>query len=596
MTISLPPPQPSLNSAEFNDQVLAFFSWFQTSIPQFNDLAGGTGVANFIYRDDASAATIGADIDYIRTFAKSSASPASFAIYKRASAASTGSFLSADGTHWVPAWTRTELEMFGAVGDGTTDDQSAWGLAVALGLPIYLTRTYLVTNPGNTLGVPISGPGKLVTAVDGGKLQYNIPSFNSPVQFRHFGYAAKNAIIAQTPLKVVIFGDSTATNNYGIDIGELVSDQLENIGVGVSEVINEAVGSTSWSTRDYSLTLNGYAEQKHLAIIKFGINEAGAPPIALESAATTLRNSMRTRLDQIRSSTYGSAQNLSILLIMPNALGNNSTSTTNKNNLWLEATQQIHWEAARDYECMIYNPYTESRWASGQENKSLDGFLIHPQANHNLDIWGRAVEETLAPFASSPRNRFVLRRFSEGGSRLSSEALQSYPRGLTVERASNGDGWPITGFVTTMRHPDTIGWQQLDSFQSGYSQSFKRHWINSSSMWSTWSGNSSAVDLTLLNSWVAWGGALEAPKARRSSDGLVVLSGSMKNGTVTNGTDIFQLPTGYSPVGEGYYIASRINGLDTTRLLIKSNGFCSIAANADANLLGLNGITFYSNL
>jgi hypothetical protein len=52
---------------------------------------------------------------------------------------------------------------------------------------------------------------------------------------------------------------------------------------------------------------------------------------------------------------------------------------------------------------------------------------------------------------------------------------------------------------------------------------------------------------TLLNSWVAFAVGTTTLKYIKSTDGMVHLVGSIKNGTTANGTAIMTLPTGFQP-------------------------------------------------
>ncbi len=144
--------------------------------------------------------------------------PVAPARYVRDTVASAGSF-AAGGSHWKPIDPVVELEMFGAKGDGVTNDQDAWDVARVLGRPVMLTRKYLVSDPSNTMGIPLLGSGKLISAVPGGFIQANSTRDHGPQYFRSHLWRVKNRILTPgTLLKIVIMGDSTATNGYGLAI------------------------------------------------------------------------------------------------------------------------------------------------------------------------------------------------------------------------------------------------------------------------------------------------------------------------------------------------------------------------------------------
>lgn len=493
------------------------------------------------------------------------------------------------------------MDWCGGVGDGVADDQTPYNRALADGRPIFLPlgKRYLVTDDRNRDGRVIYGPGRIIKAVTGGVTQKNSYAPFVPVRNRQYLWKVKSTINSGTHLNIAIVGDSTATNGYGLNIEDTVRDECRNIGVNVATVVNSAVAGTGWTSGASVVTsiLDGYGAQKDLLIIKYGINEAavdanGNPDVL------ALRNAMGTQLTNIRASTYGGYADLSILLIMPNVLGASALNTGPRNKSWIEAIAGTYADVADAFQCAVYNPYVEASSAVGGENTFMDANLVHPQVNFNLDIWCRAIRETLHPFVSLRRNRFVNLGASGGFAPSQATGLLSYPWGLSVLRTDVGDGWFIAGTVHTTRQVDNTGIQWLFGYQLGYPQVFVRTWLTGTG-WTTWSGQNSAVDLTLLNSWVVGAGSpAPTPQARRTENGLVVLSGSMRNGTATNGTQLFTLPAGYRPAGPGPAIFIAVKYVaavpDTTLIRITTAGVCTIERNADTGYLGLDGICFFA--
>ena len=72
----------------------------------------------------------------------------------------------------------------------------------------------------------------------------------------------------------------------------------------------------------------------------------------------------------------------------------------------------------------------------------------------------------------------------------------------------------------------------------------------------------------------------------------------MRNGTATNGTQLFTLPAGYRPAGPGPAIFIAVKDVtavpDTTLIRITTAGVCTIERNADTGYLGLDGISFFA--
>ncbi|MFD2175814.1 SGNH/GDSL hydrolase family protein [Rhodobacter lacus] len=548
-------------------------------------------VLRYHTRAQAAAATVVAGVDLIEVQAYSESTPAAPALYARAASASVGSFQSADGAHWAPAWAETQLEMLGALGDGVTSDQAAWGSAKSLGKPILLSRAYLVTDDANPVGVPLIGSGRIIKAVTGGHVQKNSYSGRGPVRNRQHLWLAKQTANAGTPLKVAICGDSTATNSYGLNIANTVKSELEASGIPVASLVNSAISGTGWTSGATAVAdiLTAYGEQKHLLIIKYGINEA-------ETAGDTagICRDILAQLAAVRASTYGGYDDLSILLIMPNCLGNNALSATGRNNLWLESIREIYYNAADAYQCAIYNPYDEAGNAVGGEGRWLDRHLTHPQVSLNLDIWGRAIRETMATAGSYRRNGFVQRAFVDGVAPAASGSITQYPMGLSVMRAQSSDGWPFNGIVTTMRHPDTVGWQRLDGVTLSFAQGRMRDWMTEAAIWSAWPGAS--VALTLQNNWVRYNATLAAPHVRRTADGLVSLGGVAKNGVISAYSNVAILPNGYRPASAQYALGQCLTGstVDTCILHVLPTGEIQTVRNVVADYLSLDGITFWA--
>jgi hypothetical protein len=280
-----------------------------------------------------------------------------------------------------------------------------------------------------------------------------------------------------------LFGDSTATNGYGIAIDTLIRDTLRQLGCGVIEVVQGAVSGTQWATPGLAETLTGYGRQMDLAIFKFGTNDAGAPPTTIESAVTQLRNAMSLRLQQIRASTYGGAADLSILLMMPAGLAD---PDNNKNNLWLNAIRGVYKWAANKYLCCVYDPYLESQGAVDGSDTFLDEELVHSKPNYSRDIWGRALQETCAIFGSARQNAYLNLGFVQGFAPAASAGIALYNRGSSDRRAQFADGWPDNGLVHTVWHADNLGYQRWTGFAED-SQTVDRVWLTGSNTWGPWS-------------------------------------------------------------------------------------------------------------
>lgn len=104
--------------------------------------------------------------------------------------------------------------------------------------------------------------------------------------------------------------------------------------------------------------------------------------------------------------------------------------------------------------------------------------------------------------------------------------------------------------------------------------------------------NEGYIQPSMENGWVDYG-LWEGARYWKDKNHVVHITGLIKNGTTTNGTTIFTLPTGYRPNNHYMYAClnanygvSRVDVYDDGRVVINSGG------SANASFLSLAGITF----
>lgn len=99
-------------------------------------------------------------------------------------------------------------------------------------------------------------------------------------------------------------------------------------------------------------------------------------------------------------------------------------------------------------------------------------------------------------------------------------------------------------------------------------------------------------NLTLINSWVAYGGTYSTPQYTKAADKLVTLKGLITAGATANSTIIATLPVGYRPSGTIVYTCVSVNAF--CRIDIDTNG--NIMFETGSNTwLSLDNITFYAD-
>jgi len=103
--------------------------------------------------------------------------------------------------------------------------------------------------------------------------------------------------------------------------------------------------------------------------------------------------------------------------------------------------------------------------------------------------------------------------------------------------------------------------------------------------------NSTWITPTLINGWSWYGSPFATPGYTKSSDGIVSLKGLIRAGTVTAGTPIFTLPTGYRPSSR-QLLGSVSAGLDY-RIDVNTDGVVYLqGGNINAAWVSLDTIRF----
>jgi hypothetical protein len=117
------------------------------------------------------------------------------------------------------------------------------------------------------------------------------------------------------------------------------------------------------------------------------------------------------------------------------------------------------------------------------------------------------------------------------------------------------------GFLTVEAQTATVVKQTYLVFSTG--NLYYR--LNQSGTWGTWTQLATTTqeawtNLTLVNSWVSYGGTFATPGYRKNNFGEVELRGMVKSGVTTNGTVIATLPAGYRPTSDKVYSVICNNG------------------------------------
>lgn len=103
-------------------------------------------------------------------------------------------------------------------------------------------------------------------------------------------------------------------------------------------------------------------------------------------------------------------------------------------------------------------------------------------------------------------------------------------------------------------------------------------------------GIGAVIAPTLMNSWVNYGGAFTTAGYWKDADGIVHLQGTIKSGTATSATQLFELPAGYRPPATvyGVVVSNAAFGL----VYISSVGSVFLGTNVSNADLSLDNISF----
>ena len=470
------------------------------------------------------------------------------------------------------------LTDFPVKGDGVSDDTDAINLAIAsLGtsggtifVPKYVNgseRRYFVqdwSKIANPFGVQFIGEGAIISPESvGGNTQHNLYGNQFKISYGHeYLYRAYKRLELNQPLNIYLFGDSTVQGGNGEDsaysTGTLVFDMFQAAGLNVN-ITNRGKSGTSWYEMD---AVPDISTTSDLFIIKYGINDGGTPGSGDRLA--NLATAIRSKLAEIRSSTYGGINTLSIIIVGPN-----STNDTqhNRDAIWYEKQRGILLQAARDYQCAYFDTYgmmPDVKNAAGyaMDNPFGNGQGVHPMNTFQCWIWGAVINTYFSDIATEKyrNNRFINAPSSSGNAALAT-SLINYPRGLSVYRCLNTEGWPQNGAVITVRSSDDAGLQKIVTFSNGASKTVQRTWNTATNSWNLWSGTLYA--LTPANGW----SATNTPEVRVSSDGLVTISAFLSGTsptTATGTTVLTGLPASLRPAWEKRFIIANDDGTLTS--------------------------------
>jgi lysophospholipase L1-like esterase len=416
---------------------------------------------------------------------------------------------------------------------------------------------------------------------------------------KEYQYHLYNKLIAGgTGIGIFAYGDSTVAGGNGESSQLLIQNLFPNLGywAGLPQplnVTNQAVGGTSWqdfATSGVFADVNGGTAD--VILIKYGINDGS---LTYSTRLDETVSTMRTQLAAIRALGNGTLDNLTIILVGPTST---SDTPNQRDEYWYEQLRGAYVQAARDYQCLYFDSYAylqDSRHANGWDMDNPygdtvgEGIAVHPLNERLLWFWP-AVFRSMFGWDETRfwgLNNFInLSGNWSAGNTTAATVPSSYGFGISIYRATTGNGFPIDGVLINVRQADGASMQTLFPFaDANRTQIPKRLAYITGDSWTQWTGIANAM--SLQNSWVAFGSSFDEPKYILGEDNIVTCTGLIKSGTTTAGTTIATLPAGYRPPAiQGPLVVATNAG--TCQIKIDTSGNIQFQTAGDATYTNLN--------
>lgn len=486
--------------------------------------------------------------------------------------------------------------------DGITDDTaelaSALTAAGTSNAEVFRNPgTALVTSLTNPYGVEFTGPGEIIKAVTGGYQRLDTYADKHKIAIgKEYLYRVYARLALGGTVTAFAYGDSTIAGGNGestaFNCSNIIGRLMRDRGLGRFSLTNRGVGGTQVSDLNAIPDLTANSD---IILIKYGIND-GTNNIATRLA--TFQTNLRSKLAAIRGNGFGSLTSLAIVLVGPNST---SDSVNNRDERWYEQLRGIYIAAARDYQCVYFDTYAylkDSRGAAGlwMDNPYADGRAVHPLDPMQAWIWGGIIDYCFAPSESRMYATNHLTNQSSAGDSLiggtwaAASLPNQFPFGVTIQRATTGNGAPFDGFVETIVAADAGAIQRLWTYSNNQTKCVTRTADTGSNLWYRWTGGVVAENLTLSNGWVNYGSTFGTPSASVSVDGYCFLKGMIKSGTTTAATVVGTLPAGMLPAEDSIHLAATNAG--SCLIKITSAGNITLQSAGDATFTSLDGVCF----
>lgn len=491
------------------------------------------------------------------------------------------------------------LDTISAGDFGGANDTAALNAAIAAaaeagaGASVWLDRDYSVTGLTNPYGVELQGPGRALLPITGGTQQLNsyadVPGryvYGEEYLDRVMQRLKLGASGSSGRIGCFLYGDSTVQGGYmSMSTADLVARLFHVRGIGNIGITNRGVAGTTISSLNVLADLSATTD---LAIIKYGINDAGNPE---GTRLATFQTTLDSKLTAIRAAANGGRGNLAIVLVGPNATAD---TPNGRDERWYEQLRGIYVAAARKHKCCYVDVYGYMRDARGGatvgwDDPYGDGRTVHPTDSVGARIWGLVVDAIIPNGWSQWWGSALFRNVTNTSNAPSASATPSqFLTGIDHARATVGNGWPVDGFVISNRNPDGGVVQWLYPYAANDTRVLMRTANIAGNSWNRWTG--APESLPLQNSWVAYGGGFREPWAYIDHTKTVHCEGMIKSGTTTPGTLLFTLPAGMRPPADVVCVGPSNSGI--VQFKVAASGQVTLQSTGDAGWTSVSGIKF----
>lgn len=375
----------------------------------------------------------------------------------------------------------------GAIEDNVTIDAGAIAAAIAAtpqaGSVFIKQDTYIGTaRVSNPDGVRFDGRGLVRYQPDAtrGRRVQNCAGRDLYSWGSEYLFAWLNLLTVSGAATVRMTGDSTTVAGYSV--------QLQALLARIPNVTTTLAGISGKSTADWISTYlaNDIAAAPTVLIWHWGMNDA-ALAVGSPTTMAQFESNLRTGLTSYRAAVpIGTG---GIILMTPNACSDG----TNQRDEWRnEKMRQIIRNAAEEFQCAFYDTYGSYQdgyvgIGSWLDNTYADGIRgVHPQQAFSQTIAGdvyalmipQGIQQIVIGYG------FVQ---GTGSALLSTDAMSTYPLGISIRRSQSVNGFPLDGWVFTWRESQVGNscYQMNYKFSTDIGQ-YCRTWNSSPNTWGVW--------------------------------------------------------------------------------------------------------------